>query len=93
MSRRTALGLGKSKLKFTAIGPVDAAVDAFTVPAGFTWQPVIRWGDPLFHDSPAVDAGATPEPGQARIPRPTVVQVFRTDDQSPTLPQLWRLFG
>ena len=27
-----------------------------------------------------VAAGATPKPGQARVPRPSVVQVFRTDD-------------
>lgn len=52
-------GLGssvaKSKLKFTAIAPVDSAVDAFTVPEGFAWQPVIRWGDPLFAAAPAFD--------------------------------------
>ncbi len=48
-------GFGKSKLKFTAIAPVDAAVDAFTVPEGFSWQPVIRWGDPIFNDAPAFD--------------------------------------
>jgi secreted PhoX family phosphatase len=48
-------GYGASKLKFTAIAPVDAAVDAFTVPEGFTWQPVIRWGDPIFNDVPDFD--------------------------------------
>ncbi|MEC5179281.1 PhoX family protein [Arthrobacter sp. CG_A4] len=48
-------GYGKSRLKFTAIAPVDAAVDAVTVPEGFTWQPVIRWGDPLFKDTPDFD--------------------------------------
>ncbi|MGG5170829.1 PhoX family protein [Pseudarthrobacter sp. J1738] len=45
----------KSKLAFDAIKPVDAAVDAFTVPQGFDWQPIIRWGDPLFNDAPAFD--------------------------------------
>ncbi|QDW30707.1 PhoX family phosphatase [Arthrobacter sp. KBS0702] len=59
-------GFGKSKLQFTAIAPVDAAVDAFTVPAGFTWQPVIRWGDPLFNDSPAFDADRQSAAAQAR---------------------------
>ncbi|UXM90726.1 PhoX family protein [Paenarthrobacter sp. JL.01a] len=48
-------GFDKSKLQFTAIKPVDAAVDAFTVPEGFGWNPIIRWGDPLFADSPAFD--------------------------------------
>ncbi|XAS66613.1 PhoX family phosphatase [Micrococcaceae bacterium Sec5.7] len=46
---------GTSKLKFTAIAPVDAAVDAVTVPEGFTWQPVIRWGDPIFKSAPDFD--------------------------------------
>ena len=59
-------GFGKSKLQFTAIAPVDAAVDAFTVPAGFTWQPVIRWGDPLFNDSPAFDVDRQSAAAQAR---------------------------
>jgi secreted PhoX family phosphatase len=48
-------GFEKSKLKFTPIAPVDAAVDAVTVPEGFTWQPVIRWGDPIFKDAPDFD--------------------------------------
>src|SRR5690349_12193663 len=51
-------GFGKSKLQFTAIKPVDAAVDAFTVPEGFDWKPIIRWGDPLFADSPAFNLNA-----------------------------------
>lgn len=58
----TAAGLSKaakegftSKLQFTAIPSVDAAVDAVTVPEGFTWQPVIRWGDPIFNDAPQFD--------------------------------------
>ena len=59
-------GFGTSKLQFTAIAPVDAAVDAFTVPAGFTWQPVIRWGDPLFNDSPAFDVDRQSAAAQAR---------------------------
>ncbi|TFD60285.1 PhoX family phosphatase [Cryobacterium suzukii] len=35
-------------LAFTPIAPVPAAVDAFSVPAGYAWNPIIRWGDPLF---------------------------------------------
>ncbi|GAB3534905.1 PhoX family phosphatase [Arthrobacter tecti] len=49
-------GGGKSKLAFTPIDPVDALVDDFTVPDGYSWRPVIRWGDPLFRNSPAFDA-------------------------------------
>ncbi|MHA7270641.1 PhoX family protein [Arthrobacter sp. HLT1-20] len=50
------------KLAFTPIKPVDAAVDSFNVPAGYRWQPIIRWGDPLFKNSPDFDfAKQTPE--------------------------------
>ncbi|MGO4432047.1 PhoX family phosphatase, partial [Paenarthrobacter sp. RAF9] len=59
-------GFDKSKLKFTAIKPVDAAVDEFTVPEGFGWNPIIRWGDPLFSDSPAFDITKQTAAAQAR---------------------------
>ncbi len=59
-------GYGASKLTFTAIAPVDAAVDAFTVPEGFTWQPVIRWGDPIFNDAPDFDLANQTAAAQAR---------------------------
>lgn len=55
LSKAAKEGFAKSKLQFTPIGPVDAAVDAFTVPEGFTWQPVIRWGDPIFNGAPDLD--------------------------------------
>ena len=55
-------GYGESKLQFTAIAPVDAAVDAFTVPEGFTWQPVIRWGDPHLQRLPRTSTSATRAP-------------------------------
>ena len=42
-------------LRFGAIDPVPASVDAVTVPKGWTWAPVIRWGDPLFADAPEFD--------------------------------------
>ncbi|OUD87530.1 hypothetical protein BC477_06020 [Clavibacter michiganensis subsp. michiganensis] len=45
-----------SNLPFTAITPVDAAVDQFTVPTGYRWQPIIRWGDPLFSYADDFDA-------------------------------------
>ena len=41
-------------------------MDQLTVPAGFTWQPVIRWGDPLFNDSPAFDLDNQSAAAQAR---------------------------
>ncbi|MDQ0755348.1 PhoX family phosphatase [Arthrobacter sp. B3I4] len=66
LSAAAKTGFGKSKLKFTAIAPVDAAVDAFSVPAGFAWHPVIRWGDPLFSDSPAFDVDRQSAAAQAR---------------------------
>ncbi|MGP4031754.1 PhoX family protein [Pseudarthrobacter sp. 1C304] len=59
-------GYGASKLRFSAIAPVDAAVDRFTVPEGFTWQPVIRWGDPIFDDAPDFDLGNQTAAAQAR---------------------------
>ncbi|WP_211879581.1 PhoX family protein [Pseudarthrobacter albicanus] len=59
-------GFAKSKLEFTPIKPVDASVDAFTVPEGFTWQPIIRWGDPLFKDAPAFDLDKQTAAAQAR---------------------------
>jgi secreted PhoX family phosphatase len=37
-----------------------------TVPAGFTWQPVIRWGDPIFKDAPAFDLGKQTAAAQER---------------------------
>jgi secreted PhoX family phosphatase len=57
LSKAAKEGFGASKLQFTAIPSVDAAVDAVTVPDGFTWRPVIRWGDPIFNDAPAFDLG------------------------------------
>jgi secreted PhoX family phosphatase len=53
---------GTAGLAFQPIAPVPASTDALTVPAGFTWQPIIRWGDPLFAHSPEFDITAqTPE--------------------------------
>jgi hypothetical protein len=42
-------------LAFTPIAPVPAAVDAVVVPAGYSWNPIIRWGDPLFAATDAFD--------------------------------------
>ncbi|MBG6183870.1 secreted PhoX family phosphatase [Arthrobacter sp. CAN_A214] len=55
----------KGRLSFTPIAPVDAMVDNMTVPEGFGWKPVIRWGDPLFRNSPVFDADAQTAAAQA----------------------------
>jgi secreted PhoX family phosphatase len=53
---------GRAGLTFGAIAPVPAEVDALTVPDGYAWKPIIRWGDPLFSRAPAFDIRAqTPE--------------------------------
>ena len=55
-----------STLPFQPIAPVSHLVDEFTVPAGYRWQALVRWGDPIFPDAPAFDlAHQTPE-AQAR---------------------------
>ncbi|WP_309125346.1 PhoX family phosphatase [Kocuria sp.] len=48
-------GRGRSGLSFTPIAPVPNTVDDLTVPEGFDWSPIIRWGDPLFTDTPEFD--------------------------------------
>ncbi|WP_194408967.1 PhoX family protein [Microbacterium cremeum] len=49
-------------LAFDPIAPVSRLVDEFHVPAGYVWQPIIRWGDPLFSSAPAFDIdNQTPE--------------------------------
>ncbi|WP_082045944.1 PhoX family protein [Arthrobacter sp. L77] len=52
-------------LAFNAIAPVDALVDDMTVPQGYGWKPVIRWGDPIFRTSPAFDANKQTAAAQA----------------------------
>ncbi|GAA3699578.1 PhoX family phosphatase [Zhihengliuella alba] len=49
-------GKGGGKLPFQAIAPVERTVDAVTVPEGYDWAPVIRWGDPLFSSAGDFDA-------------------------------------
>ncbi|GAA1059698.1 PhoX family protein [Agromyces bracchium] len=46
---------GTAGLPFSPIDPVGRYVDDFTVPDGYRWQPIIRWGDPLFSSVPAFD--------------------------------------
>ncbi|GAB4099473.1 PhoX family phosphatase [Sinomonas halotolerans] len=58
--------MAPSKLDFTPIAPVDYLVDELNVPAGYTWKPIIRWGDPLFNDAPEFDAAKQTPEAQAR---------------------------
>ncbi|MCG7308947.1 DUF839 domain-containing protein [Brachybacterium sp. ACRRE] len=55
-----------SPLRFDAIDPVDYTVDEFTVPEGFEWHPIIKWGDKLFSDAPDFDWGAQTGEAQKR---------------------------
>ncbi len=57
---------GGRALRFGAIDPVPATVDAVTVPKGWTWRPLIRWGDPLFDDAPDFDPQHQTAAGQER---------------------------
>jgi secreted PhoX family phosphatase len=40
-------------LPFEPIKPVSELVDDVVVPSGYEWHTIVRWGDPLFSDSPA----------------------------------------
>jgi hypothetical protein len=51
-------------LRFTPIAPVAREVDDVTVPKGWRWTPVIRWGDPLFRHSEEFDPEAQTERSQ-----------------------------
>ncbi|WP_434617819.1 PhoX family protein [Arthrobacter sp. A5] len=63
---RASKGTGAKGLAFDAIQPVDLTVDAFNVPTGYSWSPIIRWGDPLFADSPDFDLANQSAAAQAR---------------------------
>ena len=53
---------GRGSLAFTAIAPVANTVDDVTVPAGYRWDTIVRWGDPILASAPAFDpANQSPE--------------------------------
>jgi secreted PhoX family phosphatase len=57
-----AAKVGAGYLGFTPIAPVPYMVDEFTVPAGYAWEPLIKWGDPILKKAPEFDINAqTPE--------------------------------
>jgi len=53
-------------LPFSPIRPVDEDVDALVVPRGYEWHTIIRWGDPLFSDSPAFNPEVPDSEAQER---------------------------
>lgn len=55
MAAPPGAGFGQGGLSFDPIAPVPMMVDDFNVPAGYSWKPIIRWGDPLFSGVPALD--------------------------------------
>jgi len=55
-----------STFGFTPIEPVPAEVDAFTVPAGWRWETIIAWGDPVEARAPRFDAANQSPESQKR---------------------------
>lgn len=55
-----------SGLPFEPIAPVASTVDEFTVPAGYRWSALVRWGDPIFPDAPGFDLANQTPAAQAR---------------------------
>jgi uncharacterized protein len=53
-------------LVFDPIDPVPDKIDALTVPEGYRWTPILRWGDPLFDKSPSFDPTTPNAHAQAR---------------------------
>jgi len=51
----TPAASAKFPLAFTPIASVAADVDTLTVPTGYQWTSILRWGDPLFATSPRFD--------------------------------------
>lgn len=58
-------GAGKG-LAFGAIEPQPMATDAFVVPEGYDWSPIIRWGDPILPGGRAFDPTRQTPEQQAR---------------------------
>jgi hypothetical protein len=59
-------GLRGGGLSFDPIDPVPLLTDEVTVPDGYRWAPIIRWGDPLVDPSELFDVTAQSPERQAR---------------------------
>ncbi len=57
---------GNSNLTFGAIAPAADTVDRLRVPAGYEWEPIIRWGDPLFSGTPGLTKQGSSPTAQPR---------------------------
>ncbi len=55
-----------SGLAFGVTPPTPADVDDMVVPEGFSWNPILRWGDPLFSRADSFDPNAQTAAKQAR---------------------------
>lgn len=52
-------------LPFSPITPQAVTVDDVTVPAGYRWDAILRWGDPILPGAPAFDAAQQSPEAQA----------------------------
>ncbi len=60
-------GQGRPRgLYWNPIDPVPAEVDALTVPDGYDWSTILRWGDPLFDKAEVFDVENQSAERQAR---------------------------
>ena len=59
LSESEAAAATGNNLTFGAIAPATADIDQVRVPAGYRWDPIVRWGDPLFVGAPNLTAAGT----------------------------------
>ncbi|MGB3827445.1 MAG: PhoX family phosphatase [Ornithinimicrobium sp.] len=54
----TAMAARRGSKDFTSIASTPADVDQVVVPQGYSWEPIISWGDPVTRDAPDFDFDA-----------------------------------